>query len=135
MSHSVYTLQILHYVFLGTGICFLILSIFLFFKLDIRKVVGYLTGISEKKEMAEIESKSKGISSRLGRSHNKTYEQYVEKGEMDITEELECLATQETMVLDDNRMEETLLLYPKDVFYVESDITLVHTNETIRGGR
>lgn len=136
MSQSVYTLHILHYVFLGTGIFFLILSVILFFKFDIRKVFGYLTGISEKKALAEIERRSKGLSSELVEKHLENIQDQTIRvsNQMDITERLECAATEETMVLEEHATDETRPLYPKDVFEIEEDITLVHTTETIRGG-
>lgn len=147
------TYEIYRYVFIGAAILcgiMALVTILLFFLLEIPRVIGDLTGSTARKAIEEIRQQNESSgnkiykSSAVNRERGKLTDKIspsgslypAETGSLDGFMETEKIGTQqlgETDVLDNTGSDETTLLSgnPECGFVIEQQITFIHTEEII----
>lgn len=147
------TYEIYRYVFIGAAILcgiMALVTILLFFLLEIPRVIGDLTGSTARKAIEEIRQQNESSgnkiykSSAVNRERGKLTDKIspsgslypAETGPLDGFMETEKIGTQqlgETDVLDNTGSDETTLLSGnlECGFVIEQQITFIHTEEII----
>ncbi|NLI63653.1 MAG: hypothetical protein GX367_02855 [Bacteroidales bacterium] len=151
--------QVMYYGGMIFAIVMFIVSVLIFIKLKIHKVVGDLTGITEKRAIKNLEQSSSGsklnnsgkLSKQNGKSNNgavsvtdlikRTDKLIISEEELRNTEHITTkLESEETTVL--NTVEKELGFDPNQTtvlseaqaepfFYLETDLMVINTNEVI----
>lgn len=124
----------LYFVCLGATILFLAMSIFLFFYLDVKNCIGFLTGRQARKEIERlnVEGVTQKTSSKKKVSEEK--KQSIKFRKIAITKKLEDEREEKTELLcemEEKAYETTLLKEESKEFLMEREIIMIHTKETI----
>lgn len=124
----------LYFVCLGATILFLAMSIFLFFYLDVKNCIGFLTGRQARKEIERlnVEGVTQKTSSKKKVSEEK--KQSIKFCKIAITKKLEDEREEKTELLcemEEKAYETTLLKEESKEFLMEREIIMIHTKETI----
>lgn len=124
----------LYFVCLGATILFLAMSIFLFFYLDVKNCIGFLTGRQACKEIERlnVEGVTQKTSSKKKVSEEK--KQSIKFRKIAITKKLEDEREEKTELLcemEEKAYETTLLKEESKEFLMEREIIMIHTKETI----
>lgn len=124
----------LYFVCLGATILFLAMSIFLFFYLDVKNCIGFLTGRQARKEIERlnVEGVIQKTSSKKEVSEEK--KQSIKFRKIAITKKLEDEREEKTELLcemEEKAYETTLLKEESKEFLMEREIIMIHTKETI----
>ena len=129
--------------FLIAAIIFVLFSIFIFIRLDIADVIGFLTGSQAKKEIERLGKE--GITKRdkkasdkkqneTEKSHSVKFRHVSDLPQITITRKLEDGTEEKTVLLreEDEQENGTMVLeQSQSEFYTEREILIVHTNEII----
>lgn len=91
---------------------FLALTIMLFYNFDIRKVIGDLTGINERRAIESIRTRNKDSANRVIVTGSERLK--IKKKPIQACAETTVLSTEETIVLSSNE-------------FIEQEITFVHS--------
>lgn len=130
----------LYLICLGATLLFLIISIVLFFYLDVRGCIGFLTGRQARREIERLnlEGVTKKATSKnevLGEKHHSVKFRKVEDiPKITITKKLEDGREEKTELLcevEEKSYETTLLKAENQEFLMEREIIMIHTKETI----
>lgn len=129
------TYEQFRYVFIGAAIAagvFLLLSVLLFFVLDIRAAFGYVTGRSAKKAIKKIreENQYAGMTDIINKNSLQG-----RTGVVTSKIATQSFTSDETTVLNEEDSNETTVLSDynplNNVFEIEYEITFIHTDEVI----
>ena len=131
MYHTIFMICIVLFVL------FLLVDIFLFIKLDIRKVIGFLTGTKKKKKAKDSKSKRKGmdIMTPSGQIKLPGSDEVMQSTGSDITDVLhgseptDPIAEETSSATD--ILEERQKPSHKGYFKIVKEIMLTHTDEVI----
>ena len=129
--------------FLVAAIVFLIISIILFVRLNVKGVIGFLTGSQAKKEIERLEKE--GIKKNDKKAADKKQDEKEKPPSVKIRQIKDLPRITITKKLEDGTEEKTVLLREEDEmdnatmvldqkpldFYTEREIMLVHTSEFI----
>lgn len=130
----------LYFVCLGATILFLAISIFLFFYLDVKNCIGFLTGRQARKEIERLNvegviqktSSKKEVSEE--KKHSVKFRKIDDIPKITITKKLEDGREEKTELLcemEEKSYETTLLKEESKDFIMEREILMIHTKETI----
>lgn len=117
------------------AIFFMIIAIILFFTLKINRVFGFITGISKKKAIKEInehnEYTSDGLSGNISTDIRRKVGRTSEIGSVSITSKI---PTSKIIQNQDNLQETTLLKVSNNTFDGENETTILKDNSNIVSG-
>ena len=131
------TYEVYRYIFIGGAILsvlFLLITLFLFFYLKIPKVIGNLTGATEKKAIKSIRIHNENSGNQIYAS--------IETEKISTQNIPQCADMPETAVLNQYTDETTMLAadigetavleqQQPDIFVIEYEITYIHTDEIV----
>ena len=136
MDNIISRITLYHNLYLaciGATVVFLCISIVLFIRLNIKEVIGFLTGSQAKREIQRLETE--GVAKRIKEKNiSVKFRKVNESPKVTITKKLEETNQKKTELLHVSKEEcfKTTLLQANPVeFYTEREIMLIHTNETI----
>lgn len=136
MDNIIDRISLYHNLYLAcvvATVLFLIISIVLFVRLNIKEAIGVLSGNQAKKEIQRL--KTEGVTGKSKeKNHSVKFRKVDELPKVTITKKLENGRQEKTELLYVSKEEsfETTLLQCESVeFYTECEIMLVHTNEII----
>lgn len=151
MSYDMY-----RYIFIGglaLSAVMLIATVILFFLLNVKAAVGDITGSSKRKAIENIRNKNvssnfdKKTEGKLNKKNKTVYEnqneEFAETAKISLQDRYDNLVPETSLLNEEgavlNYEEKSYPLLKSDVmkninsnFYIETDITFVHSNEVVR---